>query len=167
MSFPRKEAPCLPLQWASTSSSPTGLDLLAPLDPHPRRPLLSLWCPVSQRRNYGVVVWWGALVAAGPCRGPRRPAGGAARFFAKCATNNTRQTTFCRVFGWRVLLRVFQVGMKMVWMISASDPIWIRIMRIRRSVFNIDADVDNPNPIVCGCRLEYGVYDIRRIWIIW
>jgi hypothetical protein len=28
------------------------------------------------------------------------------------------------------------------------------------------ADVDNPNPIVCGWGLGYGVSDIRRIWII-
>jgi hypothetical protein len=41
--------------------------------------------------------------------------------------------------------------MKVVWIISASDPIQIRIMRIWRRVFYIDADVDNPNPIVCGC----------------
>jgi hypothetical protein len=47
-----------------------------------------------------------------------------------------------------------------------SDPIRIRIMRIWRSVFDIHTDVDNPNPIVCGCGLGYGVSNIRRIWII-
>jgi hypothetical protein len=47
-----------------------------------------------------------------------------------------------------------------------SDPTRIRIMRMWRRVFDIYADVDNPNPIVCGCRLGYGVSDIRRIWII-
>jgi hypothetical protein len=50
--------------------------------------------------------------------------------------------------------------MKVVWIISASD------LRIWRRVFDIHADVDNPNPIVCGCGLGYGVSDIRRIWII-
>jgi hypothetical protein len=39
-------------------------------------------------------------------------------------------------------------------------------MRIWRRVFDIHADVDNPNPIVCGCGFGYGVSDIRRIWII-
>jgi hypothetical protein len=59
-----------------------------------------------------------------------------------------------------------QVGMKVVWIISAFGPIRIRIMRIWRRVFDIHADVDNPNPIVCGWGLGYGVSDIRRIWII-
>jgi hypothetical protein len=58
------------------------------------------------------------------------------------------------------------LGMKVVWIISASDPIRIRITRIWRRVFDIHADVDNPNPIVCGCRCGFGVSDIRRIWII-
>jgi hypothetical protein len=47
--------------------------------------------------------------------------------------------------------------MKVVRIISASDPIRIQIMRIWRRVFDIHADVDNPNPIVCGCGLGYGV----------
>jgi hypothetical protein len=59
-----------------------------------------------------------------------------------------------------------QLGMKVVRIISASDPIRIQIMRIWRRVFDIHADVDNPNPIVCGCGLGYGVSDIRHIWII-
>jgi hypothetical protein len=63
-------------------------------------------------------------------------------------------------------MRVTEVGMKVVWIISSSDPIRIRIMRIWRRVFYIHADVDNPNPIVCGCGLGYGVSDIRQIWII-
>jgi hypothetical protein len=32
--------------------------------------------------------------------------------------------------------------------------------------FDIHADVDNLNLIVCGCGLAYGVSDIRQIWII-
>jgi hypothetical protein len=45
--------------------------------------------------------------------------------------------------------------MRVVRIISASDPIRIRIriMRIWRRAFDIHADVDNPNPIVCGCGL--------------
>jgi len=26
--------------------------------------------------------------------------------------------------------------------------------------------MDNPNPIVCGCGIGYGIPKIRRIWII-
>jgi hypothetical protein len=58
------------------------------------------------------------------------------------------------------------LGTELVWISSASDPIRIRIMQIWRRVFDIHVDVDNPNLIVCGCRLVYGVSDIRRIWII-
>jgi hypothetical protein len=47
-----------------------------------------------------------------------------------------------------------------------SDTIRIRIMRIWRKVFDIHADVDNPNLIMCECGLGYGVSDIRWIWII-
>jgi hypothetical protein len=46
--------------------------------------------------------------------------------------------------------------MKVVWIISASDPNYA----VWRRVFDIHADVDNPNPIVCGCGLGYGVGDI-------
>jgi hypothetical protein len=59
-----------------------------------------------------------------------------------------------------------KVVMKVVWIISASDPTRIQIMRIWRRVFDIHVDVDNPNPIVCGCELGYDVSDIRQIWII-
>jgi hypothetical protein len=52
--------------------------------------------------------------------------------------------------------------MKAVWIISASDSIQIRIMRILRRVFDIHMNVDSPNPIVHGCILRYGVRDIRR-----
>jgi hypothetical protein len=34
-------------------------------------------------------------------------------------------------------------------------------MGIWRRVFDIHADVDNLNPIVCGCGLGYDVSDIR------
>jgi hypothetical protein len=44
--------------------------------------------------------------------------------------------------------------MKVVWIISTSDPIRIQIMQVRRRVFKIHANVDNPNPIVCGCGLD-------------
>jgi hypothetical protein len=47
-----------------------------------------------------------------------------------------------------------QVRMKVVWIISTSDPIRIQIMQVRRRVFKIHANVDNPNPIVCGCGLD-------------
>jgi hypothetical protein len=39
--------------------------------------------------------------------------------------------------------------MKVVWINSTSDP--------KRRVFDIHADVDNPNPIVRGCELGYDV----------
>jgi hypothetical protein len=67
---------------------------------------------------------------------------------------------------WAALNYSLALGTKVVWIISASDPIRIRIMRIWRRVFDIHADVDNPNPIVCRCGIGYGVSDIRRIWII-
>jgi hypothetical protein len=47
-----------------------------------------------------------------------------------------------------------QVRMKVVWIISTSDPIRIQIMQVRRRVFKIHANVDNPNPIVCRCGLD-------------
>jgi hypothetical protein len=59
-----------------------------------------------------------------------------------------------------------RIGMKVAWIISASDPVRIRIIRIWRRVLDIHVDVDNPNLIVCVRGLVYGVSDIRRIWII-
>ena len=32
--------------------------------------------------------------------------------------------------------------------------------------FNIHADIDNLNPIVCGCEVGYRIGKICRIWII-
>ena len=58
------------------------------------------------------------------------------------------------------------VGVKVVWIILRTDPIRIRILRIWRRTFNIRADTDNPNPIVCGYGVGYGIGKIRRIWII-
>ena len=57
-------------------------------------------------------------------------------------------------------------GVKVVRIILRSDPNQIQILRIRRIIFNIHADMNNPNPIVCGCRVWYGIAKIRRIWII-
>ena len=54
----------------------------------------------------------------------------------------------------------------MVWIILRTVPIRIRILRIWRRTFNIRADTDNPNPIVCGYGVGYGIRKIRRIWII-
>jgi hypothetical protein len=48
--------------------------------------------------------------------------------------------------------------------VSASDPN-PNYVDMEKS-FYIYADVDNSNPIVCGCRLGYGVSDIQQIWII-
>ena len=56
--------------------------------------------------------------------------------------------------------------MKVVWIIPRSDPLRIRILRIQRSVFNIRADTDDPNPIIYGYGVGYGISEIRRIWII-
>ena len=42
----------------------------------------------------------------------------------------------------------------------------IRILRIWRRTFHIHANTDNPNPILCGCRVGYRIGKIRRIWII-
>ena len=47
-----------------------------------------------------------------------------------------------------------------------NPPLRIWILRIWRSVFNICADVDNPNLIICGCGVGYGIGEIRWIWII-
>ena len=44
-----------------------------------------------------------------------------------------------------------------------SDPLQIRILWIWRSVFNIHADTDNLNPIICGRGVGYGISEIRRI----
>jgi hypothetical protein len=77
-----------------------------------------------------------------------------------------RKHTLVRVLLFASEMQMKSIGMKAERIISASDPIRIRIMRIWRKVFDIHADVDNLNPIVCGCGLGYGVSDIRRIWII-
>jgi hypothetical protein len=47
-----------------------------------------------------------------------------------------------------------------------SAPLRLRILRIWRSVFNIRADTDNLNPIICVCGVGYGITEIWQIWII-
>jgi hypothetical protein len=49
---------------------------------------------------------------------------------------------------------------------SRSDPLRIQILRIWINIFNIHADMDNPNLIIGGCGVGYGIGEIRRIWII-
>jgi len=53
-----------------------------------------------------------------------------------------------------------------VWIILRIDPIRIRILAIWRRTFNIRADTDNPNPIIYGYGVGYGIGKIRRIWIM-
>jgi len=59
-----------------------------------------------------------------------------------------------------------RLAVKVVRIILRTDPIRIRILRIWIRTFNICADTDNPNPIVCGYGVGYGIGKIRRIWII-
>jgi hypothetical protein len=42
----------------------------------------------------------------------------------------------------------------------------IQILRIWIHIFNIHADMDNPNLIIGGCGVEYKIGEIRRIWTI-
>jgi hypothetical protein len=57
-------------------------------------------------------------------------------------------------------------GVKVVWIISASDLIRIWSCKYREECFYIHEDMDNPNPIVCIREVGYGVSIILHIWII-
>jgi hypothetical protein len=53
------------------------------------------------------------------------------------------------------------IGVREVRIILHSDPMRIRILRIWRRTFNIYVDMDNPNPIVRGCGVGYGINKIQ------